>query len=115
MKSKLMLVLLVLSTFLLTGCFETLKKTVYLDKNVFVKADNSMLKNCNVSLAPNKVDYITSPIEQREETLYYYSKSLLNDLANCNLQWKTFREWQDKQEAIFTAQEKAKVVVPETK
>lgn len=105
MKIKFILILLCL--LILSGCISVpVRPPDVRINNVFIKPDEVLTKDCSVTKPISKQDYLSTPVDKREESLYNYAKFLLTDLTVCNSQLKNLRTWIDSQDKLFNTEDK---------
>lgn len=94
------IIFFIITCIMLIGC-DTTPKITYVDKYIYVKPPEEMLKNCVATKPPTKANYISSTYAQKEQLLSDYSSDLLTDITVCNVQWQTLRKWNADQEQVY--------------
>lgn len=93
-------IIFILICIFLVGC-DTAPKVTYVDKYIYVKPPDELIKNCTATTPPSKAVYVASTYAQKEQILSEYTNDLLTDISVCNTQWQSFRKWNADQEEIY--------------
>lgn len=100
---KMKLLLLLLVSFTLTGCFESFKKKEYIVETsyVLVQPDNLLLKDCPEEPPPGLEEYREMGISEREYALITHNAALIRNIRNCNKDKQGIREQIESQKKII--------------
>ncbi len=99
---RFMLAIVLLSSFILTGCgLLTPTPVIAPTKYVVAKPTSDLLKTCATTPPPTVDAYMLLTKEAREKLLAEYSTALLNDLNECNLRWLALPKWFNDQSTAY--------------
>lgn len=95
--------LILLACLMLAACNTFPKLQFTKTEYVFVKPDDQMVQDCPQAVPPDPDTYadVFTP-KQREAALTELSLEQMDIIAKCNKQWAALREWNSKQEKIYS-------------
>ena len=97
MKSLFLIVSVMLFSLGLTGCFPKPAPVVITNTKIVTKTfPDELLLVCKGSAPISVAGYMAMTLKEREAYLTKYSKLLLTDLADCNIQIDKLRDLNDK-------------------
>ena len=99
--------LVVLMCILLVACGGTRiqQQIVYKKESVVVEPNSDMLRECSVTEAVNKEEYLNADEDKKEDMLTDLIINLYNDLKNCNTQIQELVKWFEKQRNLYNKKE----------
>lgn len=99
--------LVVLMCVLLVACGGTRiqQQIVYKKETKVVEPNSDMTRECHVTEAVDKEEYLNAEADKKEDMLTDLIINLYNDLKNCNTQLEELSKWFEKQRNLYNKKE----------